>query len=319
MNFERIKPVENFQFYIDLAMRRAREKGSELRAKKLRGGSLEKSKYIELMKMNVFADTVSSRMENIVKSFPSFEGLPEFYRELIKLRIDYGQVRKSLAAVDWAMRKSREMLSMYADKINKNREFERINVLRNSFLGRASSILKQIKRDLIILEDARKSLKNLPDIDTALKTTVISGFPNIGKTTLMYRLTGSKGDIQSYPFTTKGINVAYLRKGNEKMQILDTPGTLNRFNKMNDIEKVAYLAIKYCASIIVYVFDLTGEYPMMDQINLYKRIKADFEKDMIVYFSKKDIVSKKELEKFEKEYNGISDDSLLKAELLQRL
>ena len=147
-------------------------------------------------------------------------------------------------------------------------------------------------------------MRNYPAIKTGTKTIAIAGFPNVGKTTLLMKLTGSKPDIQPYAFTTKGINVGYI-KGKEKLQLLDTPGTLNRFDTMNNIEKVAFLALKLLAEKIIYVFDITEPYPLEQQIKLYKEIKK-MKKPVIIYLSKTDILEKGQISEFKKKYKAAS-------------
>lgn len=308
MNFQSIKPIENYQFYVDLALRRAREKGKQLRAKRLKGGRLEKSKFIVLMKMQVIADTISSRMEAIVKSFPNLDELADFYNELLRISLDYSQLKKSLGAVNWLRKRAFNMLKIYRSKLDKNREFDRINVLKTEFIGRLSSMVKQIKNDFVFLEQARRILKEFPVIKTSLKTVAVAGFPNVGKTTLLFKLTGSKPEINTYPFTTKGVNVAYIGKGKTRIQLLDTPGTLDRFEKMNKFEKIAYLAIKHCADKIIYVFDLTEEYPLEKQIRLYQKLKEDFGKEVIIYVSKSDLIDKEKISEFKKKFKGSFND-----------
>jgi nucleolar GTP-binding protein len=320
MNFQSIKPIEDHKFFLDLAFRRAREKGKALRTQKLKGGRLEKSKHIELMKLQVIADTLASRMISIGKSFPVLDDLPEFYNHLVKLSLDYAQLKKSLAAINWLRKKVMELFRIYKSKISKTRHFERINPLKREFLGRISSVLKQVKDDFVFLEKARKVLKGFPVVKTSLKTAAITGFPNVGKTTLLYKLSGSRPEINTYPFTTRGINVAYLGKGKQRIQLLDTPGTLNRLEKMNNIERIAYLATKLCSQLIVYVFDLTEEYPLDKQAKLYDKLADEFHQDMIIYLSKTDSIPKKKVEAFKKEYlSSISDPEILKKELEKRL
>ena len=144
-------------------------------------------------------------------------------------------------------------------------------------------------------------MKAYPIIKTSLFTVAITGFPNIGKTTLLYKLTGSKPEIKSYAFTTKTINLGYFSHNNAKIQVIDTPGTLNRFDKMNNIEKQAFLAMKYCTQLIVYVFDLTEPYPLDKQIELYEKIKL-LSLPVIVYLSKTDIIDKKIIQEFKEKY-----------------
>ncbi len=312
MNFQNIKPVDGYKFYLDLAFRRAREKGTKLRGQKLKGGRIEKSKYIELMKMQVISDTICARMQSIINSFPNLDDLDPFYSELLRLHLDYAQLKRSLGAVNWLRQRAYNMLKIYRSKLDKNRDFDRINPIKTEFLGRISSMVKQLKKDFEYLEASRKVLKGFPTIKTGLKTIAIAGFPNVGKTTLLHKLTGSKAEINSYPFTTKALNVGYVGKGKDRIQLIDTPGTLDRFEKMNDIERVAYLAIKHLASKIIYVYDLTEEYPLNKQIALYQRLKKDFELEIVNYLSKTDIVHKADLEQFQKRYKAVTDPDQIK-------
>jgi len=203
MNFQDIKSIEPAQFYLDLAFRRMREKGKELRLTKLHGGRIEKSRWIETLKMQVVADTISSRMQSIVKSFPSLDNLPEFYNQLVRLHIEYGQLKLSLGSVHWLGMNVQKIFQEYRRKQKMNTRFERVNALTREYLGRVSSMVKQLKKDFIFLEEARKIMKNFPTIKTSLRTIAIAGFPNVGKTTLLSKLTGSTAEINTYPFTTK--------------------------------------------------------------------------------------------------------------------
>jgi len=307
MNFQSIKPIEDYQFFLDLAFRRAREKGEKLRSTKLRGGRLEKSNYIELMKMQVIVDTISMRMDDIIRSFPNLDDLDEFYAELLRISLDYAQLKKSLGAINWLGTRSKHMFRIFRSKLEKNKNFDNINKIKGEFLGRLSSMVKQVKKDFTFLEYARRVLKDFPVVKTGLRTVAIAGFPNVGKTTLLYHLTGSKGEINSYPFTTKGVNIGFIGKGKSRLQLLDTPGTLDRFEKMNSIEQVAYLAIKHCAEFIVYVFDPTCEYPMAKQEKLFKKLKKDFGKEIIVFVSKKDLVEKDEYDDINDKFHGVGN------------
>ncbi len=315
MNFQDLTKVENPDFYLDVAFRRAKEKSKQIRSSKLKGTRMEKSRYIETRKIEIIKDSLTSPLNKIVSSFPSIDNLPEFYIELIKCTLDYPHLKKSLGGVNWAGKRIEEFFRIYSSKINKCADLTKINQYRREYYGRISSFVKQIKKELAFLEEARKTMKGFPTIKTSIPTIAIAGFPNIGKTTLLYKLTGSKPEISNYAFTTKGINVAYYKKDEKKIQLLDTPGTLDRFNKMNYIEKQAYLAIKLLAEKIIYIFDLTESYPIESQLKLYNSLKK-LEKPIICYLSKTDIIDKKIVDKFLKKQKCIKDIKELEKEII---
>ena len=77
----------------------------------------------------------------------------------------------------------------------------------------------------------------MPTVDFDAFTVVIAGFPNVGKSTVLRRLTGAKPKVAEYPFTTKGIQIGYLETKWNKIQVIDTPGLLDRpIDQMNNIE-----------------------------------------------------------------------------------
>jgi GTP1/Obg family GTP-binding protein len=80
---------------------------------------------------------------------------------------------------------------------------------------------------------------------------------------------------------------------------------------MNNIEKVAYLAIKLLAEKIIYVFDMTEPYPMKDQEELYRKLK-ELKKPITIYLSKTDILEKKQIEEFSKKHTAASAEQLKK-------
>ncbi len=315
MSFQDIKPVEKADFYLDVAFRRAKELSIKQKQKIKVNTRLQKSRIIELYKIDIIKDNLTVNLDKIIRNFPSIKDLDPFYYELLKCTLDIDYLKQSLGSLNWAKKKIIDFYKLYRNKIMNSTDINTINRHKREFYGRISSVLKQISKNLAYLEQSRKIMKEYPVIKTSIKTIVIIGFPNVGKTTLLYKLTGSRPDIQNYPFTTKGINVAYLKKDNEKIQLLDTPGTLNRFDKMNNLEKQAYLAIKYLASLIIYVFDLTESYPIEQQIALYHNLKK-LDKEIIVFLSKVDLTKNKELvNKFVKEYDAIIDISELKERL----
>ncbi|MBN2422536.1 50S ribosome-binding GTPase [Candidatus Woesearchaeota archaeon] len=302
MNFQCLKKVERYDFYLDIAFNRAKKKADEERGKKKgRFDRLKKSKQIELLKLETIKDTLVSRLDNILKAYPRVEELDIFYQELIKCTLDYNKLKKSLGAINWCIKKINDFYKIYNFKIKKTKDLNSINKYRKEYYGRISSLLKQIKKELAYLEESRKTMKNFPAIKTKMFTVCISGFPNVGKSTLLSKLTSSKPEIDSYAFTTKSLNLGYMQKDYKKIQLIDTPGTLNRFNKMNYIEKQAYLAIKHLADLVVYVFDLTEEYGLKEQVELLKRIKEEFKKPVITYLSKTDIIEKEKIDKFDKD------------------
>lgn len=304
MNFQDLKTVGTPDFYLDVAIKRTKKRIEESRDVGLRGSPIQRSKTIELTKLETIEMEIKNQLYNVLKSYPSLDNLPEFYQELIRVTLDYGMLKKSLGAMMWCIEKNHKFLNQYKGKIKMSTEPARINQYRREFLGRVSSTLKQIKENLAYLEEARKTMQDYPSIKTGIPTIAIAGFPNVGKSTLLSKITTAKPKIAPYAFTTQGINLGYAEYQGKKIQFMDTPGTLSRFEKQNNIEKVATLAMKYLAEAVIYVFDPTESYPIEKQVELYELTKSST-RPMILYLSKTDVADKKSIEKFTKMFKGI--------------
>ena len=304
MNFQDLKNIEDAQLYLDLAIKKAEEKASLLR-QSIRLTSVSrttKSKRIEIDKLRVIKEVLCGKLHEIYSKFPNLDNLPEFYTQIIALNLDVDKLKNALGSVSWAERTIKKVILTNTIKIKASGDQGEISKLGSSALGRISSIMKQINKFLKFIEESRKVMRNFPAVKTSLFTIAIAGFPNVGKSTLLSKLTSATPEIKTYAFTTKTLNMGYAINNYNKIQFIDTPGTLARFEKMNIIEKQAFLAMKYASQMIIYVFDLSETYSLEDQTRLLEQIQ-DIDKTILIYLSKTDIVDKKVVDKFIKGFD----------------
>ncbi len=241
----------------------------------------------ELKRVETATSTACAYLDKILTKTPYINMMPEYYQELVKLTVDKAELKKALGSIKWAHDKLKELETTYKKKLKgaQPRDLARI---RREFYGRMSSVLRQIRNQLIYLDDCRYVLRKIP-VFKEMNTVVIAGFPNVGKSSLLKAITGAEPDIQSYPFTTKSVRVGYYER---TVQFIDTPGLLDRpLEKRNDIELNAILALKYLADKILFVFDPseTCGYDMEEQIHLYKEMSDQFEVPIVVCFNKSDM------------------------------
>jgi nucleolar GTP-binding protein len=299
MSFIDIRPIMSANEYIDIAIRKANKEAAKLAG--LRGNTFNIIKTIEMKKLYVIKEDLISKLDKIVKEFPHIEDLNLFYSELVEVTIGSHPLKQALLEVDHAKRQINKFYNQYNRKVQYSRGSTELHNAKRSYYGRVTSVVKKLPFEFF--KQARIQLLNFPVIKSDFVNIAISGFPNVGKTTLLSKLTGSTPEIAAYPFTTKGIMIGYYGK----CQLLDTPGTLNRFNKMNYIEQQAFLAMKIIADKIIYVFDLTEPYPLKDQEKLLTAIR-EFKKPVIVYLSKTDILDKDIVDEFKKKHKSAIND-----------
>jgi nucleolar GTP-binding protein len=308
MGFQTIRKVESAQKIIDAAF----SKASKINVKKGKGAGadeIHRARRAEAAKLDAVNEVIHIALQRIIKDFPGLDNLTEFYSELLRVSLDFDKLKKALGAVNWADKKAKSLVIYQKGQIFEARSVIGVSKNRKAYLGRISSVLKQIDPELDYLEQCRRIIKEFPVIKQ-MPTVCIAGFPNVGKSTLLGKITTSKPEIKNYAFTTKTLNMGYIKDEKKEIQVIDTPGTLAREEKMNNIEKQAYLAIKYQADLIVYVFDPTDTYPLEDQEALFEIMKK-YRKPIIIYLSKTDLASQMQIKRFDKYKPTTSKDELV--------
>ena len=249
--------------------------------KKIRNRLLRRKKFV-LARIDSIMGTLDSILSKYIKTFPSFDQLHKFLFELIDIAVGMDKLRKSLGAVDWARKKILELSKVTIKKINNIRiedQYSQLEKLRSMYYGRVSSLITQIKDELQFLNSSRDYLRKLPSIRPELVTIVVAGYPNVGKSLFVKQISSAKPVVATYPFTTKQLNLGHMIINTHRIQIIDTPGLLDRsFEKRNNIERHAVMALRYLADLIIFILDPSEHcgYSIDDQLNLLSEIKKLF-------------------------------------------
>ena len=218
--------------------------------------TLDTRKKTALAKVTAVGDIVVTALTGYVDRFPRMEKEGDFFPELVDIVIGIDQYKKSLGAVNWCATKAEKLKHDTLKDFRHTKDPEIIESLRRGFYGRMNSYVDRISDDLLFLQDAKNKFRKLPAVDPNVPTIVVAGFPNVGKSNLVTVMSTAEPEIAPYPFTTKGIIVGHIQDDWRKFQIVDTPGLLDReFDKRNDIEKQAVLALRYLTDVMLFVID----------------------------------------------------------------
>ncbi|MBU3957849.1 MAG: GTP-binding protein [Nanoarchaeota archaeon] len=287
--------VENL---IDGALAEASKKAERT---SVEGDMIEKAKQKEGIRVKTLGSILSEQIKKEADSFPDINKIPKTYAELLEVYMKRESLEKNVSYLNWISKKIKQTQIDNLRELRYARHTQDARRIRKMFYGRAASFLRRSRKIFSDLFELRY-LKRLPDLQE-MPSIVIAGMPNAGKTSLLYRLTGSKPEIESYAFTTKELMAGYFESAAfMNIQIIDTPGLLDRpLERRNNIEMQAVAVLKVLADFIVYVFDLSEiSGPLEKQVSLYEHIKKEFKKPVIAVANKTDIIGIKELGELEK-------------------
>ena len=251
-----------------------------------------KGKKIEERRVVTACQVMKDKLKSIIDAVPEIEELHPFYQDYIDITVGVDSMKQALGALNWAYGILAQLEREYSNKIKRNPS-EKASAIQREAYGRIASVVNKIEKDLDFLDFAKASLRNMPTIDFDATTIVIAGFPNVGKSTLLKQISGADPQVANYPFTTKGIQIGHTERHWKSIQIIDTPGLLDRpVLEMNDIEMNAIVALEHLADAILFIFDgsETCGFHLESQYNLLKQIEKIFsEIPIICLFNKMDI------------------------------
>ncbi|MDD3042364.1 MAG: NOG1 family protein [Methanosarcinaceae archaeon] len=311
MIFEKIHTVPTSEELINKAFKRASRtmSGKTITGKDSR---LSANESMLLTAANIFTDNLA----NVVRRFPSFGNLSPFYYELTDILVGVEELKMALGSLDWASRKIHEVGREYVGKM---RKADNPDSVRKEAFGRIASIIKSIDKDLIFLNKARNILRKLPEVGEE-PTIIVAGYPNVGKSSFVSKITGASPEVAPYPFTTKGVTIGHFYRDNVRYQVMDTPGLLDRpMSERNDIELQAITAINHLDAALLLIMDPSEScgYEIQDQKNLLEEIKEHFDMPILVVSNKADRPEFKKLGDVEMNISTITGEGI--EEVIEKL
>jgi nucleolar GTP-binding protein len=236
--------------------------------------------------------TFEEKLNLILDEFPKIDELHPFYADLCNVLYDrdhyklaLGQVKTVLGTVE-NIAKDYNKLLKFADSLYK------CKMLKRAALGRMCTAIKKLQASLRYLEEIRQHMARLPQINPSARTLIVTGYPNVGKSSFVKLVTDADVEVQPYAFTTKSIYVGHLDYKYTRWQVLDTPGILDHpLEERNTIEMTAITALAHIHSTILFFLDVseTCGYSIEQQVALFHSIKPLFKnKPLLVILNKTD-------------------------------
>lgn len=162
-----------------------------------------------------------------------------------------------------------------------------------------ATIMKRQGANLAYLEQVRQHLSRLPSIDPYTRTIIVCGFPNVGKSSFINKITRADVEVQPYAFTTKSLFVGHTDYKYLRWQVIDTPGILDHpLEERNVIEMQAVTALAHLRACVLYVLDISEQcgHSLDEQVKLFESIKPLFtNKPLITVINKIDVLELNDL------------------------
>ncbi len=270
-----------------------RRVAKEMRGVQLPGRGLEKRKRLEHIRIKMYDRYFAEKLKSVYSRFPNIEELPSYLQDLLEARVGKDRLKLALGRVKGALKALEGIRDDILFRIRKARSEDEVYRLRRQYLARVYDALKEIEEDLRLISYAKKQLKRVPPLRPDRPTVVLAGFPNAGKSSLLKALTGSEPEIAPYPFTTKRLLLGHFSDGYRLVQVVDTPGILDRpVEKMKAEEKEALISMKHLADLVVFLID-----PFQDlkgQLHLLNYLKDMLQKSFLVVVGKADLLENPE-------------------------
>ncbi len=197
---------------------------------------------------------------------------------LLATRFPPGTLERSVRRVRTAEARIRRLLQEEERRLDRESTEDAFGALVRRTYGRLSSYVQEVDPDLETLRTIRRFRSERPEVDLGVPTVVVAGFPNVGKSSLVARLSSAKPAVAAYAFTTRAIVVGHTDLGFDRWQVVDTPGVLGREHRTNPAEREAIAAVGAAARVVLFVLDPSGTcgYPLEDQERLLRRWETEF-------------------------------------------
>ena len=294
MNLQEIPTIATADELIDRALRRASRVEESVRNTDYR------ARLTAVRKIHSVADNIANPLHSYVKVFPSFDTIHPFDRSIIDLTVGVDKLRKALGAADWARKEVLMIGTKYVPKARARKSAENTMKIMSEAYTKMTNVIRQISKHLDFLISARSIFRNLPNVNTEQPIAVFAGAPNVGKSSLIGAISTGKPEVKSYPFTTKGVSLGHIKAKYDIIQVMDTPGLLDRPDlDRNDMEKQGIAALDHLEPVIVFLTDLSGTsgYSIDTQKALHTELKNRYsDYSWVDVYSKSDLDPESELD-----------------------
>jgi nucleolar GTP-binding protein len=270
----------------------------DLTGRVLRSDKITRARAIYIAKLDRLFSIIVDHIGRCAR-LPKSSSMHPFYAEIATIASN-GRYDELIDRCRRAIHLVTLLYKEYRRKILSSEDPSEIKRYVREYVGRSLSITRRGLRGIEVMRRAIDEIRKSPCISGDTINIVISGMPQVGKSTLVSRISSAKPETSPFPFTTKRVIMGHLVFGDRRIAVIDTPGILDRsLEEMNKIELKAVSAIKHLADIAIFMLDPRrgAYYDLEQQLNVLKSVERIIDKSrIIVAINKIDISSKEEID-----------------------
>ncbi|MFQ6624146.1 hypothetical protein Gotur_004162 [Gossypium turneri] len=289
-NFKKITVVPNGKDFIDIILSRTQRQTPTVVHK---GYAISRLRQFYMRKVKYTQQNFHEKLSTIIDEFPRLDDIHPFYGDLLHVLYNKDHYKLALGQINTARNLISKVAKDYVKLLKYGDSLYRCKSLKVAALGRMCTVIKRIGPSLAYLEQIRQHMARLPSIDPNTRSMLICGYPNVGKSSFMNKITRADVDVQPYAFTTKSLFVGHTDYKYLRYQVIDTPGILDRpFEDRNIIEMCSITALAHLRAAVLFFLDISGScgYSIAQQAALFHSIKSLFmNKPLIIVCNKTDL------------------------------
>jgi len=289
-NFKKIATVPAATDFIDVVLSRTqRQTPTVVHA----GYAITRIRQFYMRKVKYTQQSWNEKLSRILEDFPRVDDVHPFYSDLLNVLYDKDHYKLALGQLNTARSMIDKIAKDYVKLLKYGDSLYRCKQLKRAALGRMCTIMKKHAASLAYLEQVRQHMSRLPSIDPNTRSILVCGYPNVGKSSFMNKVTRADVEVQPYAFTTKSIYVGHTDYKYLRWQVLDTPGILDRpLDERNTIEMQSITALAHLRAVVLYIVDISEQcgFTIAQQAALFHSIKPLFaNKPLVVAINKIDV------------------------------
>jgi len=295
-NFKKICVVPTSKDFTDVVLSKTQRKTPTVIHRHYK---ISRIRSFYMRKVKFTQTNFSEKLSMILSEFPKLEDIHPFYADLMNVLYDKDHYKLALGQINTARHLIDSVSKDYVRLLKFGDSLYRCKQLKRAALGRMATIMRRQNQSLQYLEQVRQHLSRLPTIDPNTRTLLITGFPNVGKSSFINKITRADVEVQPYAFTTKSLYVGHTDYKYLRWQVVDTPGILDHpLEDRNTIEMQAITALAHLRSAVLYFLDPSEQcgHTLEQQKSLFDSIRPLFNnKPLIVVANKTDVLRRAEL------------------------